>query len=187
MSVVVVTNRVIASDSRLLIRVPGGSDFFASMKKIFTNKERTIAIGCTGTGCSEDDLKTTFALLKEKLKAHEKSAASLVLTDEEFNLLTDDDNRHLIILTRRDAYIINAGRQSKKAIVVSDRNIPYAIGTGCNFALIAMQKGMTAPDAVTFTKRFNYTCAGEIQMVSATTLKSLNPRKEVADVRDTQE
>jgi len=179
MSMAVLLNGILATDSQMLNRIRERDEYISFGKKLFISPDNRAAIAVVGSEWDSIELALVWTFVQARLADFYLSyeqGQPLEFSDDERKLLTgassrDKVFRRFFLITRTHAWSMKFDSDEGGILTVLDPLGYYAHGSECSSANIYYKAGFAAPEIISRICRITNTCGGDVQMVKAADLE----------------
>jgi hypothetical protein len=146
-------------------------------KKLFFNKEKSVAIACCGTLPHRDDVDLLVRGISMIVSEFEIGAGELIKNEKlvEFIFADRGQSPTYLILTRKNIHRYSL-RDGVPVLGTLDKTKNYAHGSGGRLFHMCMKRKMSVHDAYEKISDFERTVSSMYDSISHTTLKSIKER-----------
>lgn len=158
MTVIAFDGKVVAADSLHLVNEGTRVSYRESGHKIFLSPCKRLIVGITGCYLPKDSMDRLFNEL----------ANHVLVCDEDNTGVVDfpTNNVTALVVARHQHYLLNEG-----VLTRLESGSHVSLGSGENYAKIALLAGKTARQAVELAIRLDLNCGGKIEEIRVDSLK----------------
>lgn len=179
MSMAVLLNGILATDSQMLNRIRERDEYISFGKKLFISPDKRAAIAVVGSEWDSIELALVWTFVQARLANFYLSydeGQPLEFSDDERKLLTGASSeekvfRRFFLITRTHAWSMKFSSELGGVLSVLEPLGYYAHGSECSSANIYYKAGFEAPEIISRISAITNTCGGDVQMVKAKDLE----------------
>lgn len=179
MSMAVLLNGILATDSQMLNRLRERDEYISFGKKLFISPDNRAAIAVVGSEWDSIELALVWTFVQARLADFYLSyeeGQPLEFSDDERKLLTgassrDKVFRRFFLITRTHAWSMKFDSEEGGILTVIDPAGYYAHGSECSLSNVYYKAGFDAPEIIRRICHITNTCGGDVQLVKAKDLE----------------